>query len=254
MFMMPLRIQYIIGLLLGVTAVCLTVMFLSTSKAVAQAQAQTAKDLKKGLYAPGYTPIDLSNLDDNEDPYLPADSIGRVIYRVEKYFGMDKATKIAKYQSNCDRGFAEFCYKLGEMARRDKNLFVAENYYQLACRYGNTGSCKKHEKTLEARLDFEKDLNRRKSRYETKCKGGEIGSCASLSFIEQYFGNHEKARDIDIKACEKGYPASCLSLSKIYFDDGNFIEAEELKRKAQSLLGLKSTVLEKINGPDLPAH
>ena len=125
-------------------------------------QAQTAKDLKKNLYAPGYTPIDLSAYDDEDDPYMPHDSIGRFIYKIEKYFGMDKASKIAKFQSNCDKGFGEFCFKLGEIARRDKNLFIAENYYQLACRYGNTGSCRKHEKALEARLDFEKDLRRKK--------------------------------------------------------------------------------------------
>ncbi|MDB2447329.1 hypothetical protein N9W79_01755, partial [bacterium] len=154
----------------------------------------------------------------------------------------------------CDRGFAEFCYKLGEMSRRDKNLFSSENYYQLACRYGNNTACKKHEKALDKRLGFEKDLNRKKTLLVKKCDKNEAGSCASLSYIEQYFGNHELAQKIDVKACEMGYPASCLSLAKIYFDAGNFIEAEDLKRKAQTLFGLKSTVLEKINGPELPTH
>ena len=241
-------------LLILTSTILFSILVSSTNLYAEEAQASESQKFKQGLYAPGYTPIDLSNIDDSEDPYMPADSIGRAIYKVEKWFGMDKATTIAKYQSNCDRGYANFCLKLGDMARKDKNLFSAENYYQLSCRYGNNGACKKRDKVYDQRLSYEKDLMRKKSKLETRCSEDEPSSCASLSYIEQYFGNHSAARNHDIKACGLGYPASCLSLSKVYTDEGNFIEAEELKRKAQELFGLKSTVLEKLNGPDLPSH
>lgn len=188
-----------------------------------------------------------------DDPYMPADAIGKFIYKIERYFGMDKATKIAKFQRSCDLGYGEFCLKLAEMARQDKNTFGAENYYYLSCRYGNTGACKFHDKLLTQRLKFEKDLSEKKKDYSKDCSEGEVGACASLSFVEQYFGNYRAAREMDEKACEMGYPASCLSVHKVEFENGNYIEAEKYKRKAQKLFGLKEVVLEKLNGPSLPS-
>lgn len=235
----------------GVVKIPIIFLCLSLNSLIMAKNPGFEKDVS-GIYSEGYEPLDLGDDDDDDDPYMPTDSIGKLIYKFEKYFGMDKVTKIAKFQENCDLGIAEFCFKLGNLARKDSNLFAAENYFHLACRYGHNKACKMHEKTSEKRLSFEKDLTRKKNQYQRKCDQGDMGSCASLSFVEQYFGNHDAAQAIDKAACENGYPASCLGLSKIFRDEGNFIEAEKLKRKAQKLFGLKEAVIEKINGPDLP--
>ena len=44
-----------------------------------------------------------------------------------------------------------------------------------------------------------------------------------------YFGDEATAMKFDIKACEMGYPASCMNLSRVYYKDGDYIRSEKLK-------------------------
>lgn len=211
------------------------------------------------IFSEGYDPAKAVKSDTEYDPYMPADSIGQFIYKIEKYFGMDKATTIANNQKNCDQGFSEFCFKLAIESQQNNETFAAENYYHLACRYGNLVACQIHMKLLKKRRKFESKLLAEKEEYSESCSEGDMASCASFSYTLRYFGEDRKADEVDLKACEMGYPASCLSLAKAAYQKRDFIRAEKLKRKAQKMLGLKDVVVDKINGEKhlkkaLPTH
>ena len=99
------------------------------------------------------------------DPYKPADAFGKLVYGVEKFFGTDKPTVLAQLQIKCDEGSFLECRELGNIKFKDQQFFAAENYFQLACRYQDVSSCRSFEKLKDKRLDFEKELVRKKEDF-----------------------------------------------------------------------------------------
>ena len=86
------------------------------------------------------------------------------------------------------------------MIRKDEGeLFIAENYFLLACRYGNRTSCVNHERLNEKRLEFESDMRRKQVKVEARCDDDIASACAELSFIASYFGQQDLSNDLDRK-------------------------------------------------------
>lgn len=184
------------------------------------------------------------------DPYEPDGFIEKIIYKVEKLFGSDMASTIAHHQAKCEKGNASACFELALIRKDEGELFIAENYFLLSCRYGNRTSCVNHERLNEKRLEFESDMRRKQVKVEARCDDDIASACAELSFIASYFGQQDLSNDLDRKACNLGYPAACTGLSKSLYDQGDFLASEEYRKTSQKMFGLKKVVVDKINEGD----
>lgn len=184
------------------------------------------------------------------DPYEPDGFIDKMIYKVEKLFGSDMASTIAHHQAKCEKGNAGACFELALIRKDEGELFIAENYFLLSCRYGNRTSCINHEKLNEKRLEFESDMKRKRVKVEARCEDDIASACAELSFIVSYFGQQKLSDELDKKACDLGYPAACTGLSKSLYDQGDFLASEEYRKTSQKMFGLKKVVVDKINEGD----